>query len=146
MGSGLCAHVETLSRSLSITSVDNVVVLLQLLSDDVAKGSDESGNSGRNQTNWEQTNKLVSRDYLTSCLPLIGPGKELVHYMATPLQTPELNLLGGGEADMPSLLELDEEPFFTTDLPEEDPTTALLTTSQPQSDLWHSRGGRGHCE
>ncbi|TNM92659.1 hypothetical protein fugu_018061 [Takifugu bimaculatus] len=77
-----------------------------LLSDDVAKGSDDSGNTG----------------------------KELVHYMATPLQTPELNLLGGGDADMPSLLELDEEPFFTTDLSEDDPTTALLT-SQPQSDL-----------
>lgn len=55
--------------------------------------------------------------------------------MATPLQTPELNLLGGGGADMPSLLELEEEPFFTTDLPEEDPTTALLTPSQPDSDL-----------
>lgn len=68
-------------------------------------------------------------DYPTSCFSLIGPGKELVHYMATPLQTPELNLLGGGDADMPSLLELEQEPFFTTDLPEEDPTTALLSTS-----------------
>lgn len=29
--------------------VDNVIVLLQLLSDDVAKGSDESGNTGKHQ-------------------------------------------------------------------------------------------------
>lgn len=74
-----------------------------------------------------------SADSLTSCFSVIGPGKELVHYMATPLQTPEVSILGGGAADMPSLLELDEEPFFTTDLPEEDPT--LLTPSQPNSDL-----------
>uniref|UniRef100_H3DLC5 Heat shock transcription factor 1 n=1 Tax=Tetraodon nigroviridis TaxID=99883 RepID=H3DLC5_TETNG len=80
----------------------------QLLSDDVAKGSDESGNT--------------------------GPGKELVHYMATPLQTPEVSLLGGGGADMPSLLELEEDSFFTSDLPEEDPSTTLLTPSRPDSD------------
>lgn len=77
----------------------------------------------------------LSSDSLTSCFSLIGPGKELVHYMAMPLQTPEVSLLGGGGADMPSLLELEEEPFFTSDLPEEDPTTTLLTPSHPHSDL-----------
>lgn len=55
--------------------------------------------------------------------------------MATTLQTPEVSILGGGGADMPSLLELEEEPFFTSDLPEEDPTTTLLTPSQAHSDL-----------
>lgn len=77
----------------------------------------------------------LSSDSLTSCFSLIGPGKELVHYMAMPLQTPEVSLLGGGGADMPSLLELEEEPFFTSDLPEENPTTTLLTPSHPHSDL-----------
>lgn len=113
--------------------------MLQLLSDDVAKGSDESGNTGKRDQQVApsscSTNWLEATDSLTSCRSLIGPGKELVHYMATPLQTPEVSILGGGEADMPSLLELAEEPFFTTDLPEEDPTTTLLTPSQPHSDL-----------
>lgn len=81
------------------------------------------------------TQRLESADSLTSCFSLIGPGKELVHYMATPLQMPEVSLLGGGGADMPSPLELEEESFFTTDLPEEDPTATLLTPSQPDSDL-----------
>lgn len=55
--------------------------------------------------------------------------------MATPLQTPEAGLLGDGGADMPSLLELEDEPFFATDLPEDDPAAALLAPPQPRSDL-----------
>ncbi|CAG11654.1 unnamed protein product, partial [Tetraodon nigroviridis] len=94
--------MELLSTSGAAGEFD-IESLNTLLSDDVAKGSDESGNTG----------------------------KELVHYMATPLQTPEVSLLGGGGADMPSLLELEEDSFFTSDLPEEDPSTTLLTPSRP---------------
>lgn len=55
-----------------------------------------------------------------------------MHYMATPLQTPELSLLAGGGADMPSLLELESEPLFT-DLPEDELT--LISPPQPHADL-----------
>lgn len=125
--------VSRLKRACTVTctrSVDGVAVSPQLLCDDVAKGSSESGNTGKGGQQGAPSPPCPSS--LTSCFSLIGPGKELVHYMATPLQTPEVSLLGGGGADMPSLLELDDEPFFATDLPEED---TLLTPSQPGSDL-----------
>lgn len=132
--------------------VDDVTSFLllsrfQLLADDVPKGSDESSNSN-NYTGNEllQYSRVSSkgRRYLTRCCQspvdphsaflLIGPGKELVHYMATPVLTSELNNLEGGGADVPSLLELEAEPFFSTDLPTDD-TTDLLTPVHPDSDL-----------
>lgn len=131
--------------------VDDVTSFLlssrfQLLADDVPKESDESCNSNSNTGNeLLQYSRVSSRErrYLTRCCEspvdphsaflLIGPGKELVHYMATPALTSEQINLEGGGADVPSLLELEAEPFFSTDLPTD--TTAFLTPAQPDSDL-----------
>lgn len=66
---------------------------------------------------------------------LIGPGKQLVQYTATPVQMSEPISLGEGGADLPSLLELEAEPFFTSDPPTDDPTAALLSHAQLDSDL-----------
>ncbi|XP_030266367.1 heat shock factor protein 1 isoform X1 [Sparus aurata] len=81
-----------------------------LLSDDVPKGSDE--NSNPNHT-----------------------GKQLVQYTATPVMMSEPISLGDGGADLPSLLELEAEPFFITDPPTDDPATALLSHAQANPDL-----------
>lgn len=72
---------------------------------------------------------------VTLCCSLIGPGKQLVHYMATPVLMSEPISLGEGGADLPSLLELEAEPFFITDPPTDDPATALLSPTPPDSDL-----------
>lgn len=77
-----------------------------LLSDEAPKGSDESSNHA---------------------------GKQLVHYTATPVLLSEPMGLGEGGADLPSLLELEEQPFFSTDPPTDDP--ALLSPAHPDSDL-----------
>ncbi|KAM9340325.1 heat shock factor protein 1 isoform 2-T2 [Symphorus nematophorus] len=82
-----------------------------LLSDDVPKGSDESSNT--NHT-----------------------GKQLVHYTATPVLMSEPIGLGEGGADLPSLLELEAEPFFVTaDPPADDPAATLLGHTHLDSDL-----------
>ncbi|XP_039976837.1 heat shock factor protein 1 isoform X2 [Xiphias gladius] len=81
-----------------------------LLSEEAPKGSDESS----------KTNNT---------------GKQLVQYTATPVLMPEPVSLGEGGADLPSLLELEEEPFFTSDPPTEDPTAALLSHAHLDSDL-----------
>ncbi|XP_019125225.1 heat shock factor protein 1 isoform X2 [Larimichthys crocea] len=56
-------------------------------------------------------------------------GKQLVHYTATPV------LMSEGGADLPSLLELEAEPFFSTDSPTDDPAAALLSHAHLDSDL-----------
>ncbi|XP_070777488.1 heat shock factor protein 1 isoform X1 [Enoplosus armatus] len=81
-----------------------------LLSEEVPKGSDESSNT--NHT-----------------------GKQLMHYTATPVLMSEPISLGEGGADLPSLLELEAEPFFSSDLSADDPAAALLSHSHLDSDL-----------
>lgn len=57
-----------------------------------------------------------------------------MHYTATPvLMSEPINLEEGG-ADLPSLLELEAEPFFSTDLPTDDPATTLLSPTTLDSD------------
>ncbi|XP_041811219.1 heat shock factor protein 1 [Chelmon rostratus] len=79
-----------------------------LLSEEVPKGSDESSNH---------------------------TGKQLVQYTATPALMSEPISVGDGGADLPTLLELEAEPFFSADLPADDPATALLSHTHPDSDL-----------
>uniref|UniRef100_A0A8C4HFB6 HSF-type DNA-binding domain-containing protein n=1 Tax=Dicentrarchus labrax TaxID=13489 RepID=A0A8C4HFB6_DICLA len=79
-----------------------------LLSEEVPKGSDEST---ANHT-----------------------GKQLVHYTATPVLMSEPISLGEGGVDLPSLLEMEAEPFFSTDPPTDDPA-ALLSHAHLDSDL-----------
>ncbi|XP_030597809.1 heat shock factor protein 1 isoform X1 [Archocentrus centrarchus] len=62
-----------------------------------------------------------------------GTGKQLVQY--TPVQTSEPVSLVEGGADLPSLLELEAEPFLSSDLSTEDPATALLSHANLDSDL-----------
>lgn len=81
-----------------------------LLSEELPKGSDESSNA--NHT-----------------------GKQLMHYTATPVLTSEPISLGEGGADLPSLLELQAEPFFSSDTPADDPAAALLSPAHLDSDL-----------
>ncbi|XP_044027274.1 heat shock factor protein 1 isoform X2 [Siniperca chuatsi] len=81
-----------------------------LLSEELPKGSDESSNT--NHT-----------------------GKQLMHYTATPVLMSEPISLGEGGADLPSLLELEAEPFFSSDPPTDDPAAALLSHAQLDSDL-----------
>lgn len=61
---------------------------------------------------------------VTLCCFLIDPGKQLVQY--TPVLNESISLEGGG-ADLPSLLELEEEPFFSSDLPTDDAAADLLS-------------------
>lgn len=68
-------------------------------------------------------------------LLLSGPGKQLVHYTATPVLMSEPISLGEGGADLPSLLELEAEPFFSSDPPTDDPAAALLSHAHLDSDL-----------
>lgn len=73
---------------------------------------------------------------VTLCRSLIGPGKQLVHYTTTPVMISEpVNLGESGGTDLPSLLELEGEPYFTSDPPADDPTAALLSHAQLDSDL-----------
>uniref|UniRef100_A0A3B5AYL8 Heat shock transcription factor 1 n=1 Tax=Stegastes partitus TaxID=144197 RepID=A0A3B5AYL8_9TELE len=73
---------------------------------------------------------------VTSCCSLIGAGKQLVQYSAaTPVQMSEPISVGEGGADLPSLLELEAEPFFDSDLPTDDPAAALLSHAHLDSDL-----------
>lgn len=67
------------------------------------------------------------------CCYLIDPGKQLVQY--TPILSEPVNLEGGG-ADLPSLLELEAEPFFSSDLSTDDPTAELLSQAHLDTDLW----------
>ncbi|XP_026205561.1 heat shock factor protein 1 isoform X4 [Anabas testudineus] len=76
-----------------------------LLSDEVPKGSDESSSN---------------------------TGKQLVQY--TPILSEPISLEGGG-ADLPSLLELEEEPFFSSDLPTDDVAADLLSHTRLDTGL-----------
>lgn len=63
-------------------------------------------------------------------------GKQLVQYSAaTPVQLSEPISVGEGGADLPSLLELEAEPFFSADPPTDDPAAALLSHAHLDSDL-----------
>nr|XP_020477126.1 heat shock factor protein 1 isoform X2 [Monopterus albus] len=81
-----------------------------LLSEEAPKGNDESTNTG-------------------------NTGKQLVQYTATPVLMSEPISLGESGADLPSLLELETEPFFDSDQPADDPAAALLSHTNPDSDL-----------
>uniref|UniRef100_UPI0037E96265 heat shock factor protein 1 isoform X2 n=1 Tax=Semicossyphus pulcher TaxID=241346 RepID=UPI0037E96265 len=80
-----------------------------LLSEEAPKGSEESSNT--NHT-----------------------GKQLVQYTAPPVLMSESISLGEG-GDLPSLLELEAEPFFNIDPPTDDPSAALLHHAHLDSDL-----------
>ncbi|XP_078031874.1 heat shock factor protein 1 isoform X2 [Epinephelus lanceolatus] len=62
-------------------------------------------------------------------------GKQLVQYTATPALMSEPAGAGEGGADLPSLLELEAEPFFGSELPTDDPDAALLSHTHLNSDL-----------
>ncbi|XP_076610011.1 heat shock factor protein 1 [Chaetodon auriga] len=79
-----------------------------LLSEEVPKGSDESSDH---------------------------TGKQLVQYTATPVLMSEPISLGEGGADLPALLELEAEPFFSPDLPTDDPAATLLSDTHLNPDL-----------
>lgn len=68
---------------------------------------------------------------VTLCCSVIGPGKQLVQY--TPVQISEPFILGQDGADLPSLLELEAEPFFTAGLPTDDPAMELLSSTHTDS-------------
>uniref|UniRef100_A0A3B4VFC4 Heat shock transcription factor 1 n=1 Tax=Seriola dumerili TaxID=41447 RepID=A0A3B4VFC4_SERDU len=61
--------------------------------------------------------------------------KQLVQYTTTPVLMSEPLSLGEGGTDLPSLLELEAEPYFTPDPPTDDPAAALLSHAQLDSDL-----------
>lgn len=60
-------------------------------------------------------------------------GKQLMHYTPVPISEPVS--LGEGGADLPSLLELETEPFFSPDPSTEDAAAALLNQPDLDSDL-----------
>ncbi|XP_047200103.1 heat shock factor protein 1 [Hippoglossus stenolepis] len=62
-------------------------------------------------------------------------GKQLVQYSATPVLMSEPINLGEDGADLPSLLELEAEPFLTSDPSADDPAAALLSHTHLDSDL-----------
>uniref|UniRef100_A0A1A7WGF9 Heat shock transcription factor 1 n=1 Tax=Iconisemion striatum TaxID=60296 RepID=A0A1A7WGF9_9TELE len=62
-------------------------------------------------------------------------GKQLVHYTATPVQVTEPLSLEEGGADLPSLLELEAEPLFSSDTPTDSPADILLSQTQLDSNL-----------
>ncbi|XP_037549624.1 heat shock factor protein 1 isoform X2 [Nematolebias whitei] len=62
-------------------------------------------------------------------------GKQLVHYSATPIHITEPVNLEEGGADLPSLLELEAEPLFSSDTPTDNPADILLSHTQLDSDL-----------
>lgn len=92
------------SGDFDLDSLDN------LLSEDVANGSEESSNT-------------------------INTGKQLVQYNATPVLMSEPISSGDGGADLPSLLELEAEPFFSSDPPTDDPASSLLEHAHLDLDL-----------
>ncbi|XP_061598064.1 heat shock factor protein 1 isoform X2 [Cololabis saira] len=65
----------------------------------------------------------------------INTGKQLVQYTASPFQVSEPAGLGEVGADLPSLLELETEPFFGSDTPTDDPADALLRHTHLDSNL-----------
>uniref|UniRef100_A0A1A8P5R9 Heat shock transcription factor 1 n=1 Tax=Nothobranchius pienaari TaxID=704102 RepID=A0A1A8P5R9_9TELE len=62
-------------------------------------------------------------------------GKQLVHYTATPVQVTEPLSLEEGGGDLPSLLELEAEPLFSSDTPTDNPADILLSQTQLDSNL-----------
>ncbi|XP_041868074.1 heat shock factor protein 1 isoform X2 [Melanotaenia boesemani] len=62
-------------------------------------------------------------------------GKQLVQYTATPVQMSEPVSLADSGTDLPSLLELEGQPFFSTDTTTDDPTDVLLSHKQFDSNL-----------
>ncbi|XP_072225916.1 heat shock factor protein 1 isoform X2 [Leuresthes tenuis] len=62
-------------------------------------------------------------------------GKQLVQYTATPVQMPEAVSLGEDGADLPSLLDLETQPFFSSDTASDDPENDLLSQTQLDSNL-----------
>uniref|UniRef100_A0A3P8NVZ1 HSF-type DNA-binding domain-containing protein n=1 Tax=Astatotilapia calliptera TaxID=8154 RepID=A0A3P8NVZ1_ASTCA len=66
---------------------------------------------------------------MTLCCSLIGAGKQLVQY--TPVQTSESD----SGADLPALLELETEPFLSSDPHTEDPGITLLNHGNLDSNL-----------
>uniref|UniRef100_A0A665VHU9 HSF-type DNA-binding domain-containing protein n=1 Tax=Echeneis naucrates TaxID=173247 RepID=A0A665VHU9_ECHNA len=71
----------------------------------------------------------------TSPLIEVNLWKQLVQYSTTPALLPEPVSLGEGGSDLPSLLELETEPYFTPDPSADDSATALLSQAQLDSDL-----------
>uniref|UniRef100_A0A3Q1CPB9 HSF-type DNA-binding domain-containing protein n=1 Tax=Amphiprion ocellaris TaxID=80972 RepID=A0A3Q1CPB9_AMPOC len=71
---------------------------------------------------WRVVSTTLTVALVTPCCSLIGTGKQLVH-------------AGEGGADLPSLLELEGEPFFDADPPADDPAAALLSHAHLDSDL-----------
>ncbi|CAG5887035.1 unnamed protein product [Menidia menidia] len=67
--------------------------------------------------------------------PKESEGKQLVQYTATPIQIPEPLSLEGDGTDLPSLLELESQPFFGSDVPSDDATDELLRQTQLDSNL-----------
>lgn len=105
-----------------------MTVSSQLLFGDTPRGGDENSNSN-SQGNTLVCVCLFSAGLLTDltpCCSLIGPGKQLVHYTATPLLLPEPITLAEGGADLPSLLELEGEPLFSGDPPPDELGSALM--------------------
>ena len=72
---------------------------------------------------------------VTLCHSLIGPGKQLVHYTATPVLMSDPTGSGEGGAELPSLLELEAEPFFGADPSADDQPATLLSHTHLDSDL-----------
>uniref|UniRef100_A0A3B3TKB1 Heat shock transcription factor 1 n=1 Tax=Poecilia latipinna TaxID=48699 RepID=A0A3B3TKB1_9TELE len=66
---------------------------------------------------------------------LICAGKQLVQYTATPLHLTEPVVLGEGDTDLPSLLEYETEPLFSSEAAGDDPPDVLLSPSQLDSNL-----------
>ncbi|XP_030202467.1 heat shock factor protein 1 isoform X1 [Gadus morhua] len=56
-------------------------------------------------------------------------GKQLVQYSTTPILMPEPMGCLGGVADLPSLLQLQEDSFYSPPLPEDHPSVSTTTTS-----------------
>ncbi|XP_056300654.1 heat shock factor protein 1 isoform X5 [Pseudoliparis swirei] len=77
---------------------------------------------------------LLSEDVLNgSESSNTNAGKQLVQYTPVPMSEP----ISSGEvvANLPSLLELEAGPFFTSDPPTDDPAAALLSHAHLDSDL-----------
>lgn len=58
-----------------------------------------------------------------------------MQYNATPVLMSEPISSGDGGADLPSLLELEAEPFFSSDPPTDDPAASLLEHAHLDLDL-----------
>lgn len=84
--------------------------VVNLLSEDAPKGSDVGSNSNLK-------------------------GKQLVQYSSTPVHMTEPFSSGEGGADLPSLLELEAEPFLSPETPTDDSSITLLSHAPSSSDL-----------